>query len=67
MVIESTTAKTPFQGLLAGLQVGQLQAWGLLDVLPIRTNLRTQLPVREALLEQLGRVGMLATLIHPRA
>ena len=35
MVIKSTTAKTPFQGLLAGLQAGQLQAWGLLDVLPL--------------------------------
>src|SRR5713226_2670941 len=35
MAIESTTEKTPFQGLLAGLQAGQLQAWGLLDVLPL--------------------------------
>jgi hypothetical protein len=35
MIIESTTAKTPFQGLLAGLQAGQLQAWGLMDVLPL--------------------------------
>src|SRR5215469_6117003 len=31
---------------------------------PIRTNLRTQSPVRRATLEELSRIGMLAALVH---
>src|SRR5579859_909353 len=35
MTRENTSTKTIFQGLLAGLRPGQLQAWGLLDVMPL--------------------------------
>jgi hypothetical protein len=38
MVQQNTAFATSFQGLLAGLTPGQLQSWGLLEVLPLFLN-----------------------------
>src|SRR5690348_3244718 len=50
--------------------MANLVARSLLDecggfcITPIRTNLRTQRPVRRAMLEKLGGIGMFLALIH---